>query len=587
MGKSSPSMPPPPDPYASASAQGRMNQEQAILEAQLNRNNVVSPWGTSTWEQTAAPSAASQDPNFAAKLAEAQRVIAIRQEADRVTGGNNSRMFRADADAERANLDALLAMQAPGATSYTQRIALSPAEQLAQSQGYQRGTAANDAIMRKYGEIQNSPGLGSLPQMISGLNTSGLPGLKTGLNLAGMPGLISGLNMSGLPGLKSALNLEGMPELIRSLNLQGLPDISGGPGGYEGSRRAVEEAMMSRIQPQFDRQRSSLQTEMANMGIPMGSEMYSTGFNELNQGLNDARMQAVLAGGQEQSRLFDMASRGRGQLTQEQLANAGLASSSRQQLTQEQSENARLASLSRQQLTQEQLSNAGLASAARQQLTGEQQMTADMASQARQQLVGEQLSNAGLAAQARQQGVSEQQLPYQQIAMLLGGIPNPGQIPTNPMGNTQMAPGDFQGAQQAAYQAQQQAAQQRAQQQAQMAGNTTSLLGTLAMAGAMAYGSDERMKEGVKPYEGEEGLAKIMAMDPKQYQYKDGFEGAAPNGDGTQHGLIAQELAKISPEAVVQDGNGMMGIQYMKLIPELLAAVQEQQQQINRVKKRT
>ncbi len=497
MGKKSASMPPPPDPYASASAQGRMNQEQAILESQLNRSNVASPWGTSTWELTPG-TGSSRDPAAEAvyqqQLQEAQRQVALHEQAQSSSGGAHRGIHGAAWDAAEANLSALKAQGGAGIPAqYTQRITLSPAEQLAQSQGYQRGTASHDAIMRKYGEIQNQPGFGGLPQMVSGLNT------------------------------------EGLPELLSSLNLQGLPDISGGPGGYEASRRAVEEAMMSRLQPQFDRQRSSLQAEMANMGIPMGSEMYSTGFNELNQGLNDARMQAVLAGGQEQSRLFDMASRGRGQLTQEQLSNAGLAS------------------------------------------------------QARQQLIGEQLSNAGLAAQARQQGISEQQLPYQQIAQLLGGIPNPGQIPTSPMGNTQLAPGDFQGAQQISFAAQQQAAQLRAQQQAQMWGNITGLGTTAGVLGVAAMMSDERAKKDIEPYEG--GLSEIMAMNPKQYEYDEGSIGEAQMGGGSQHGLIAQELAGIKPEAVVQDpASGMMGIQYMKLIPELIAAVQEQQVQINRKK---
>lgn len=92
--------------------------------------------------------------------------------------------------------------------------------------------------------------------------------------------------------------------------------------------------------------------------------------------------------------------------------------------------------------------------------------------------------------------------------------------------------------------------------------------------------SDKRMKEDIEPYEG--GLAEIMAMEPKKYEYDEGSIGQMQAGDGTQHGLIAQDLAGIKPETVVQDEGGMIGIQYMKLIPELISAVQEQQHQINR-----
>lgn len=68
------------------------------------------------------------------------------------------------------------------------------------------------------------------------------------------------------------------------------------------SRRRVEEAMMSRLQPQFDRDNQALRTRLAQSGITVGSQAYNDEMARADRGLTDARMQAVLAGGQEESR---------------------------------------------------------------------------------------------------------------------------------------------------------------------------------------------------------------------------------------------------------------------------------------------
>lgn len=79
------------------------------------------------------------------------------------------------------------------------------------------------------------------------------------------------------------------------------------PGGdYETSRRRVEEALMSRIQPQYERDRASLDATLASRGVLPGTEAYNREADEINRALTDARMQTVLAGGQEQSRLFGL-----------------------------------------------------------------------------------------------------------------------------------------------------------------------------------------------------------------------------------------------------------------------------------------
>lgn len=79
-----------------------------------------------------------------------------------------------------------------------------------------------------------------------------------------------------------------------------------GTEDYEESRKRVEEALFSRLEPQLQRDRDALESRLANQGIGLGSEIYGRGVDEFTRQSTDARMQAILAGGQEQSRLFGM-----------------------------------------------------------------------------------------------------------------------------------------------------------------------------------------------------------------------------------------------------------------------------------------
>lgn len=97
-----------------------------------------------------------------------------------------------------------------------------------------------------------------------------------------------------------------------------------GNDDYEESRKRVEEALYSRLNPSLERDREALETRLANRGIMLGSDLYRQGVDEFTRQSNDARMQTVLAGGQEQSRLFGM-----------DLSRAGFNNTLRQQQFQE------------------------------------------------------------------------------------------------------------------------------------------------------------------------------------------------------------------------------------------------------------
>ncbi|MEO6327405.1 MAG: tail fiber domain-containing protein [Ginsengibacter sp.] len=90
--------------------------------------------------------------------------------------------------------------------------------------------------------------------------------------------------------------------------------------------------------------------------------------------------------------------------------------------------------------------------------------------------------------------------------------------------------------------------------------------------------SDRRLKtniEGLKY-----GLKEVLAMSPVRYNWK-----ANPNAEN-KIGLIAQDVRKIIPEVVVGDeAKENIGMNYAELVPVLINAIKEQQQQIDALKK--
>jgi len=99
----------------------------------------------------------------------------------------------------------------------------------------------------------------------------------------------------------------------------------------------------------------------------------------------------------------------------------------------------------------------------------------------------------------------------------------------------------------------------------------TTNVGTISVTTtATAYNtsSDYRLKQNVEPMVG--GLAKLAALSPKTFEFK-----AEPNVK--VDGFIAHEVQAVVPQAVngEKDGEEMQGLDMSKLVPVLVAAVQE------------
>jgi hypothetical protein len=99
----------------------------------------------------------------------------------------------------------------------------------------------------------------------------------------------------------------------------------------------------------------------------------------------------------------------------------------------------------------------------------------------------------------------------------------------------------------------------------------TAEVGTIAVtttATAFNTSSDYRLKQNVEPLVG--GLQKLSALAPKTFEFKS-------EPDVKVDGFIAHEVQAIVPQAVTgeKDGEKMQGLDMSKLVPVLVAAVQE------------
>lgn len=88
------------------------------------------------------------------------------------------------------------------------------------------------------------------------------------------------------------------------------------------------------------------------------------------------------------------------------------------------------------------------------------------------------------------------------------------------------------------------------------------------------YTSDERLKDDIRKID--DPLSKVLSISGNTYSWnqKSGKE-------GTDVGVIAQEVQKILPEAVTERENGYLAVRYEKLIPLLVEAIKELSQKVD------
>jgi hypothetical protein len=205
--------------------------------------------------------------------------------------------------------------------------------------------------------------------------------IGTGINTSGLPQRVS--NIQGGQQQTSVNAPSGMYGRINTMGLPGLP----GQNDFGGERQRVEDALYgrnaSRLDDQFARREEDQRAQLLNRGLREGTEAYANAERDLTQSRTDAygdlRDRAVLAGGQEQSRLFSDALQARGQ---------GFGERSTQAQFGNQAANDRFSN----ELARAQLYN-----------------------QAQSAQFGQGVTNAQLANTVRDQGIGEQQINQDQL----------------------------------------------------------------------------------------------------------------------------------------------------------------------------
>lgn len=75
-------------------------------------------------------------------------------------------------------------------------------------------------------------------------------------------------------------------------------------GGFSADRQRVEDALMGRLGTQRERDLEGLRTQLLGQGVNIGTEAYSRALQDFDRTNTDMRTSAILASGQEQSRLL-------------------------------------------------------------------------------------------------------------------------------------------------------------------------------------------------------------------------------------------------------------------------------------------
>lgn len=192
----------------------------------------------------------------------------------------------------------------------------------------------------------------------------------------------------------------------RGLDFSGAPDIPG-INDFGRERDLVTNALLSRSEPQFQRDEELTRTRLINQGIAPGAEASNYDLDTLNRARNDARMQATLAGSQEQSRLANLAMAARGQYTGERAQQGAFANNAQNQAFSQGLAGSQFANQAQSAQYGQNLGAMQAANAAQAQQFGQNQGLANFANTAQQNQFGQNLAAGQFANTAQGQGYNQ------------------------------------------------------------------------------------------------------------------------------------------------------------------------------------
>lgn len=255
MGKGSPKPPAAPDPAKTAAAQTATNKETAYWNAVLNNVNQITPYGNLTYEQTGGGKQYNMDAYN--KALDSFNTPSMQQVRNPETGRMETVPVRRNQRDMPKLADFLISDTPP---QFTSTINLTP-----ESQRLLDTQLRSENALAGLGEGQ----IGRIGESVA-----------------------------------APYSFAGLPEAY-------------GASDRAGAATRAEEALLSRLNPQFQRDEEALRTRLQNQGIGFGSEAYNREFERFDQARNDARMQAILQGANYGGVLQDQSLRARNQAIQE------------------------------------------------------------------------------------------------------------------------------------------------------------------------------------------------------------------------------------------------------------------------------
>ena len=302
---------------------------------------------------------------------------------------------------------------------------------------------------------------------------------------------------------------------------------------------AASQLIMNRLQPQIERQNAQLDAQLANQGIMPNSEAYKNAKMMQAQQQNDLLNQAQLAGQQVQNSMFNQnlqagqfGNQAINQEYQNQLAGAGFNNQANQ-------------SNFANQLAQLQFNNANAQQGYGNQLAAQQGNNQALAMGASNALASANLGNQA-NQQAYTQALTNYQLPLNTLSALRTGaqVQNPTFVNT-PAGADYLSAAGL-GNQNDIANANAINARQDA------------LMNGLFRMGSSAAMSDVRVKENIK------AIGWLPnGLPVYEFEYKPEWKAEA--GHGVHVGVMAQEVEKVLPKAVITRPDGYKMVNYALL----------------------
>ena len=326
-------------------------------------------------------------------------------------------------------------------------------------------------------------------------------------------------------------------------------------------QNAIQEQLFGQNAQQANLQNAANQ-QAYNQALGIGNFANTAAGQQFGQNLSAQQLANQAAAQNNANALANMQAQNAAANTQfgQNLSAAQLANAAAAQNTGNYANLAQFGNQAAGQQYQQALSNAQLANAAQAQGFGQNAQQAALANTANQQAFQQAQAQAALANAARGQGFQETAYNQMQPINVINALRTGSQVQSpsfvNPAQMQNPGGADILGATQANYNA------QLANYNANQAANSGFFGGLMNLGGlygaSQGWFSDENMKENIKEIGALDNGLKIYA-----FEYKPEYKDLA--GHGRFVGVMAQEVEKVQPEALVAMPNGMRGVNYSML----------------------